>query len=103
MIKKLAKKLTAFLLKFKKKNATSAQDMVINTLLEKVTDDIAEIAEVADKAAAKVAKTAIEEAKVVASAVEAKAPKTAAKKPAAKKAATSGEAAKPKGRPKKSN
>lgn len=103
MIKKLAKKLTAFLLKFKKKNATSAQDKVINTLLEKVTEDIAEIAEVADKAASKVVKTAVEEAKVVADAVEAKAPKTAAKKPAAKKAAVSGEAPKPKGRPKKSN
>jgi DNA topoisomerase VI subunit B len=103
MIKKLAKKLTAFLLKFKKKNATSAQDKVINTLLEKVTEDITEIAEVADKAASKVVKTAVEEAKVVADAVEAKAPKTAAKKPAAKKAAVSGEAPKPKGRPKKSN
>jgi hypothetical protein len=101
MIKKLAKKLTAFLLKFKKKNATSAQDKVINSLLEKVTEDIVEIAEVADKAASKVIKTAVEEAKVVADAVEAKAPK-APKKPAAKKAAVPGEAAKPKGRPKKS-
>jgi DNA topoisomerase VI subunit B len=102
MIKKLAKKLTSLLLKFKRKNATSAQDKVINSLLEKVAEDITDIAEVADKAASKVVKTAVEEAKVVTEAVEAKTAKTGTKKPAAKKTAASGEAPKPKGRPKKS-
>lgn len=98
MIKKLASKLSSFLLKFKKKKTASAQDVMINSVIEKITEDIAEVAEVADKALSKVAETAVAEAKVVADTIEAKAPK----KPAAKKAAATGATPKPKGRPKKS-
>ena len=101
MIKKLASKLSLFLLKFKKKKATSAQDVMVNSVIDKITEDLTEVAEVADKAVAKVAETATAEAKTVAKAVEAKAPK-AVKKAPAKKATEAGSAPKPKGRPKKS-
>lgn len=96
MIKKLANKLSSLLLSFKKKNPKSAQDNVINSIIDKATKDIADVAKVADEAVSKVAKTATEEGKKVAKAVETKVPKSAAKaKPAS-------DTTKPKGRPKKS-
>ena len=96
MIKKLANKLSSLLLSFKKKSPKSAQDNVINSIIDKATKDIADVAKVADEAVSKVAKTATEEGKKVAKAVETKVPKSAAKaKPVS-------DATKPKGRPKKS-
>ena len=98
MIKKLAKKVSAFLLKFKKAKPNQIQDSVINSIIDTVVGDIEEVSIVADEALSKVVKTASEEAKKVESSIKAKGPK-----PAAKKDSSSTATNKPKGRPKKSS
>ena len=50
MIKKLANKINTLLSSLKKKKPGSAQDAVMNTVIDKVTRDISQIAAVADKA-----------------------------------------------------
>lgn len=99
-MKKLAKKFTALLLKFKKKDASSVQDAAVNSVIDHVTKDVEQVAEVVDKAIETVVEVAKEEAKKVEEVVAKKVPKPKApKKPLADKP-TSGDS-KPKGRPKK--
>jgi hypothetical protein len=99
MIKKLANKFSSLLLSFKKKSPKSAQDTVINSVIDKVTEDIKEVASVTEEAVSKVVETAVQETKKVAKTVETKVPKPASAKPKAAKDASA--APKPKGRPKK--
>lgn len=97
---KLAKKFTAILLKFKKKNASSVQDVAVNSVIDHVAKDVEQVAEVMDKAIETVVEVAKEEVKKVEDVVAKKVPKPKApKKPAADKPASS--PSKPKGRPKK--
>lgn len=109
MIKKLANKINTLLSSLKKKKPGSAQDAVMNTVIDKVTRDISQIAAVADKALDTVVKTAVEQAKVVEKSVGDKIPKApkapkAAAKPASKPAPAdknTSASSKAKGKPKK--
>lgn len=102
MIKKLANKINTLLSSLKKKKPGSAQDAVMNTVIDKVTRDISQIAAVADKALDTVVKTAVEQAKVVEKSVgdkipkAPKAPKAAAKPAPADKSTSAGSKAKSK-------
>jgi len=100
MIKKLAKKITSLLGKAKRKNVKSGQDVFINSLIDKISNDVNEVAKAVDEAVTNVSGAAAKEAKKVAKVVETKVPtKPKADKP--KTSAADSGAPKKKGRPKK--